>query len=48
MTETKINQIGKVVIIEFETQQESEAFYNAFIGVYEIIREAQEKARIQK
>ena len=28
MTEPKINQIGKAIILEFETQQEAESVYD--------------------
>ena len=44
MNEPKMNRIGKVVIVEFETSEEAEVFYGAFKRVYEVIREVQEKS----
>ena len=42
MIEPKINQIGKSVIVEFETQKEAETFYHSLrtaTKIYRILKE---------
>ena len=42
MNEPKVNQIGKAVIVEFETQKEAETFYHSLktaTKIYRILKE---------